>query len=54
MVSVTVTTTAKDPAVSGVPEITPVALLIDIPPGSPLADHVYVPAPPDAVTVVLG
>jgi hypothetical protein len=47
-----VTVTLKLPAAVGVPLIVP-AELIASPPGSPLAAHVMVPAPPVAATVAL-
>jgi hypothetical protein len=51
--SVTVMVTVAEPLADGVPEITP-PLVIDMPAGRPLADHVYGAVPPVAVAVTDG
>ena len=52
MASTTVTTIGKVPETVGTPEIDPL-VVIDSPPGNPVADHVYGAAPPEATSVVL-
>ena len=53
-VSFTVTVTLNAPVLDGVPPMTPVVGPMLIPPGRPVADQVYDPLPPLAVTVVAG
>jgi hypothetical protein len=50
--SVTVIAAVVVPAAAGIPVIWPVDTLMPRPDGSPLADQVYGPVPPPAVTVV--
>src|SRR5262245_40055170 len=52
--SVSVTVALKVPDTVGVPEITPVAALIDRPFGRPVALNVSEPEPPVTVMVVVG